>query len=383
MKNYFPLWKGLLKFSSNKEYEKLSCYTERTEIEARIVKELLRTLIILTGKLNTSVQLKEEHSAITELECVFQVKNHNDYAIFLNVVDFYEYIFQFTEARLFRKCLCKIIKILISKCIQYPLTSGFYKLLSSSLRISKKLCLFENNLNGNQDIQTCQETLSDFLIILLNKMSHYKDELLTACLCILLEAPAVLITEILPALVDPLKNIFDVGCSYISLVEMGLTALEHWQYTVDPDKFETVLEELIPSLDNFLRSKSLGGQTSSVIEKRRKTMQALKKRTIVLELQPELVKLQKRILYFIGRQNIKICNTFIFSNNFYSDVGISGQNTHLKVELPYQDGKLDIYLDKFFPRVIHLSLHCSDRRTRIMSCELFQALILLFLGRGE
>lgn len=51
------------------------------------------------------------------------------------------------------------------------------------------------------------------------------------------------------------------------------------------------------------------------VEKKRKTAQMLKKRTILVELEPELVQLQKRVLHFVGSQNSKVCQAFVSPDN--------------------------------------------------------------------
>ncbi|KAG5877906.1 hypothetical protein JTB14_011622 [Gonioctena quinquepunctata] len=164
---------------------------------------------------------------------------------------------------------------------------------------------------------------------------------------------------------------------------MGLETLEYWQENIEPDVLEPVLMKIIPSLDSFLRSKSLKGVGQAHAEKRRKTLQPLKKRKVLLELEPELVMLQRKILCFIGKQSLTNLHAFIFSDGTYVPNLVSGRDSHLKVTLPYEDLQLDIYLDSFLPRIIDLALLSSDRKTRITACELLQACVMVFLGRAK
>lgn len=143
VKNYFPLWRGLLKLVSNCSYDKVSIYLDdRQYILTKIVNELVKTLMILINKLNVNVKLKEDVIQ-TDVETAYQVEKSDDFAIFLNVTDFYQRAFDDIDPDMFRDCVCRIINHLVAKCLKYPLVSGFYKLLSFALKISNNLKLFD------------------------------------------------------------------------------------------------------------------------------------------------------------------------------------------------------------------------------------------------
>lgn len=386
MKNFFPLWRGILKLSSNRSYDKHGLFLEdRKYILERIVNQLVKTLMILINKLNLSVKLKEENIVVTEVEKAYQVEQASDHAIFLNVVDLYEEIFDNIEPKMFKKCICKMMKHIVNKCINYPLISGFYKLLSFNLKIANKLKIFKEH-DVDQDIINMKETLKQFLKLLLDKMAQYKDELLIACLRVLLESPVILIKDMLSICVIPFITVFNIGRSYFPLAEMGLSTLHYWQDSLDTEEFDAFISKIIPFLDSYLRSKSLLGQAqTTTTEARRKTAQVLKKRRVVLEVEPELMKLQRNILSFIGKQTSTVCHALVYSDELNEIVpsSIYGGNLHLKVTLPYEDIPVDIYLDVFVPRVVNLALFSSDRKTKITACELLQAVIMVFLGRGR
>ncbi|CAH1171231.1 unnamed protein product [Phaedon cochleariae] len=375
VRNYFPLWNGILKVSSNTKLH----LEDRKYLLERIVKELVKTVLVLINKLNVSVRLKEENDVVTDLEQAYRVDQSDDYAIFLNVVDFYREMFDNIEPKVFRNCICRLIGHFVDKCLKYPLVSGFYKLLSYALRIAKKSELFSTD---TVDVRNCQETLHAFLAILLNKMADFKDELSISCLQVLLNTPIVIVEGMLELCVVPFVNIFEMGRSYLPLARMGLDTLELWQEHMDPAVLDPVLMRIIPSLDSFLRSKSLRGFAQSTVETR-KTRRAMKKRKVLVELEPELVRLQRRILCFVGKQNLRNLRAYIFSERAGARNLICGQESHLKVTLPYEDVQVDIYLDTFVPRIIDLALHCSDRKTRITACELLQAAVMVLLGKAR
>ncbi|KAJ8918257.1 hypothetical protein NQ315_014127 [Exocentrus adspersus] len=387
VKHFFPLWHGLLKLPSNRTYDKYGLYLDdRKYILERIVNQLVKTLMILINKLNVSLKPKDDRFAVTEVEKAYQVEQKSDHAIFLNVVDLYQEIMDNIEPKMFKKCICKMIKHILSKCIIYPLISGFYKLLSYSLKIVNKLNLFEESGHQNQDVINMKETLKQFLEVLLDNMAQYKDELLLACLKVLLESPSVLVKDVLSICITPFTTVFQLGRSYFPLAETGLNTLLRWQENIDVEEFDDFMSKIIPSLDSYLRSKSLLGQThSNLSETRRKTAQALKKRRVVLEVEPELMKVQRKILDFIGKQTSKVCHAFVYSEevNEIEPTSICGGNLHLKLTLPYEDVRVDIYLDVFVARIVNLALYSSDRKTKITACELLQATVMVFLGRAK
>ncbi|XP_066255512.1 DNA-dependent protein kinase catalytic subunit-like [Euwallacea similis] len=384
VKNYIPLWRGLLKLVSNRSFDRVAIHLEdRQHILTKVVNELVKTLMILANKLNVNVEIKIDEMQ-TDLDNAYEVKNRNDFNIFLNVTDFYEEILASIDADMFKDCICKIINNMVGKCLKHPLVSGFYKLLACGLKISNSLMLFEEgSFTLNQDVAYCKETLSKFLTYLLHKMKQFKDELLISCLQVLLESPVVVVESLLPNCAGIFITIFEVGRSYLALANMGLTTLEKWQQCMDKTEFEQFLLQVVPSLDSYLRSKSLGGLTqTAAIEKKRKTAQTLKKRTVLVELEPELVKFQKKVLRFIGNQNSRVCHAFVCPDNNF-ERKVTSDNLHLKLPLPYNDLSLEIYLEPFIMRVVDLSLYSSDRKTRVMACELLQAFIVVFLGRTK
>lgn len=384
IRNYLAYWKEILDISFNNNLDKYGFYLEdRKYTVERLTNELLKTLKILINKLNISVKPKEEDMAVTDFAQAFKVEKNSDYIIFLNVVDFYIEIFEYLDPKYYKKWISTIIDEMITKCLENQLVSGFYKLLSLGLRMARKLVWFDKLNEGNADVSNCYENLRTFLPLLLNTMMEFKDELLIACLQVLLEAPIELIKEFLPACEASFINIFTIGKTYLPLTHMGIETLERWQEMFEPEVINPMLVKVLPYLDSFLRSKSLGTHGTMPLEKRRKTVQALKKRKVFVELEPELVKVQRKILNFIGKQSLKNCHAYIFSEDITISDTMLGQYQHLKIPLPYEDLHFNINLDIFLTRIIDLALHSSDRKTRTNACELLQACVIVFLGRGE
>ncbi|KAJ3652171.1 hypothetical protein Zmor_018159 [Zophobas morio] len=378
VKNYFKMWRKLLRH----KFDKMGiCSDNRIDILTKIINKLMKTLLVLIDKLNVSIVLNEAAEAATDIQSAYKVAEANDFAIFLNVVDFYQKIFEEVDPSNLKQWASKLIRCLVDKCKKFPLISGFYKLLSFILKVCNKINYFDESRSSVvQDVQMCNSTLTIFANSILSKTQEYKADLLIACLQVLLQYPIVIIRKILPACVACFKTIFYVGRNYVQLANMALDTLEQWQKEIMYEEMEPFLIQVIPLLDYYLQSKSLGRFTdSSVPETRRKTAQALKKRKVLLNFESELTRLQIRIIKFVGGQSNALCEAFAFHEDD-TNLSVWSNQQHLKIVLPYNDIKLDIYLDKLLPRIINIALNSSDRKTRVMACELLQAIIMIFLG---
>ncbi|KAL3276777.1 hypothetical protein HHI36_012144 [Cryptolaemus montrouzieri] len=381
VKSYFPFWSTLLNMEFNTHYDEFEMdLKRRRQLFSHIVHELIVTLLVCVNKLDVSMSLKDINS--TDIKDLFEINEKNDFAVFLNIVDFYEEILGKINPSILLKCINRLLNFFMEKSTIFPMISGFYRLLATCIRIAKKMEYFtEVKIEMDEGSKKeCWLTLSFYMQMLLSRINQFKDELLISCLKVFLECPTNIIEEMLPACVPAFVIIFSIGRNYIPVADMGIRTLEIWQKNLAPETMEEFLKKIVPSLDSFLRSRSLA-YLSPEYHKRNKTTKALDKRKVVVEIEPELVKLQRRILRFLGRQSALVCKEFISSHQ--EIVKVSGDVEHLKITLPFEDIKLNIYADQLVPKVVELALYCSDRKMRIIACELLQALVILFLGTSK
>lgn len=106
------------------------------------------------------------------------------------------------------------------------------------------------------------------------------------------------------------------------------------------------------------------------------------KRHVLLEEESELLNIQRKILLFIAKLSYEYSIILAESTNTVEPV-LWSKTPHLKVGLPFEDHSLNVYLDRFVPRIIEIALNCSDRKTKIVACELLHSIILLILGLGK
>lgn len=377
-KSYLPLWIGLLNTMHSNKFHIQSNLEQETAM--KFFDELMRTLLYLLNKLNLEVKQKDE-SVSANPAAAYDVVQVSDYEIYLNVIDFYQKLFQHFDGTLFKKWIQMFTNQVIVKSLKQPFNSGFYKLLSSSLKICNEINYFTER-KQKEDIDACFESTQIFIKSMLLKMKQFSGDLHIACLNVLLFAPCELISDLLPLAIPAFRSLFFIGRSYFHLVHMALKTLTRWKDNLPEEKLNPFLEEVVPALDTYLRSRSLENSKTKPLAKTRKTKQILNKVKILVETEPELFKLQKAILTFISQLNSELCYVFVNASSCI-DPGVCFEFKHLKIALPYENSSLVIYLDTLVPRIIELALYCSNRKTRMTACELLHSLIMLFLGTSR
>lgn len=377
--DYLPFWHGLF------QMKKLSMYTtdfsndnSSNLIIKKTYDEFIKSLFVLINKLNLNMKIKETNSGFTDPEKLFAMVQVNDYEIFLNVVDFYKSVLEHSEHMLFSKWVNMFIQQMILKSTKNPLMSGFYKLLAAGLKICVKLHYFDDYRSKESSVN-CFESLQSFTKDMLWKMEQYNGDLQVSCLQVLLAIPSVVINDILMNCVPSFLTLFNIGRSYFDLADMGLDTLQRWKKELPQDRMILFLEPIVPAFDSYLRSKSLQQCDSKSVIKSRKTKQVLHKRKILLEAEPELLRLQKKVLTFVAELSNDLCYKFVsYGSNV--EPAIHNRKCYLKIALPYENVSSVLYLDTLVPRVIELALYCSNRKIRMTACELLQAITALFLG---
>lgn len=378
-KDFWPFWKHLLKLTEKYNKFEIKPATRKYLLDKLFV-HLLGSLFSAIDKLNLNIKATENITA-TDPEMAFKAVKVNDYNIFINIIEFYQDVLQAVEPEMFKSWIPKYLKVVILKSVEHPLISGFYKLLSSGLKLCDDLDYFQSN---SQEVVGIKESLCTFLGEMIWRMKHYKGDLQIACLSVILSTPVVVIKYVLPVAAPTFVTLFTVGRSYLTLTQMGIATLQKWVKALNPEDLEPFLKHVLPCLDSYLRSRSLGStiDTTSSVVKRKKTKTALSKRRVLIESESELFKVQKQILEFLGQLDSNTCAAFAASQNNVEQV-VWSSTPHLKIVLPFEDVKLNIYLEKLVPRIVELAMYSSDRKLRVTACELLHAVVIVILGTSK
>jgi DNA-dependent protein kinase catalytic subunit len=209
---------------------------------------------------------------------------------------------------------------------------------------------------------SCSQELS-YLALHQRSCLRFKDELLAACLQLVLSVPKqfVRIAELVPALQMALR----IGLSYNPLAVIGLNAIEYWLQTVPAD-VTPELGNILPFLADYLTVKSsdsanarglVDTKAPAVEEKELPLTSAeelsqkgkpTKKKSTIDELKPvdknadPLLDLQYRIIRLLGRIGGHNANIIKWQG---TEVGMAIDPTlRIKFTLPFADLKPEMML---------------------------------------
>lgn len=377
-KDYLPFWKGLL--NTDKLILAKSDEESCKKLYSDTCRELIYTMLKLIYKLNLRTLCKEVED-FSQLN--IEAEQQYDFNIFVNIIDFYSDILSSWDKTEIRQYILNIIKYMIKLSVTYPLVIGFYKLLTVCLRIACETDYFSSRrIEQRQDLRTTCELLSSFTYDLLLQMKEYGENLQIACLEFIISLPTCVIKEHLPNVTTQIIIILKLGQGHLNIVEMTIDTLERLYNNFPESEIDTYLRKILPHLDPYLRSKSLlENNNNSAIKVNRKTITSLKKRQIVIEANPELYKLQRKILHFLGTLSSKLCIAFVEDSTNVKPT-LWSKSSYLKVNLPVGEKNVTLILDKLLPTIIYLAQHCSDRKTRFAASELLHSIATILLDKS-
>jgi DNA-dependent protein kinase catalytic subunit len=177
---------------------------------------------------------------------------------------------------LFLKWVYPFGRCLVELSSQYPLISGFYKLLAVCILKADERGYFgkmESSLSmkaiGNtkeieipsqgdtifgymisqQDHDLCKDLFYKYLQEVLISSRCYKLDLLVSCLRLCLLAPSPIIN--IASLVGPMICALKIGLRHCPLENVAMDSLETW-HRLHPNKIEPWLQQIVPYFNSYL-----------------------------------------------------------------------------------------------------------------------------------
>eukprot|EP00106_Octopus_bimaculoides_P010915 XP_014778357.1 PREDICTED: DNA-dependent protein kinase catalytic subunit-like [Octopus bimaculoides] len=406
-KDYISLWSNLLKSSSLKELSTIGySFSDREKLTQLLYDEILSSVIHIIESLdltiNTSISQdvvippSPSTSSPMDLPTVSADPVHNiklncvqDHQVFYNIVNFCCEFLDKNEKKMFRKWLFRYCNFLVKISTRTPLVSGFHRLLTVCMKIARDLHYFKgisiDNLKITEDSnQTNAEKIACCILIkkyskeILVQLKQYKEELLAACLTLVLSLPTELIVDQISDLLPAIRMSLSIGSTYLPLANAAMDTLEYWSEGLSQDALKTVYSQVLPHLDPFIKTSERGSDDIDL------TNIDLKKKRYILDPDSELSKIKYRIAKYLGN----------IGGNFNKDLlANSDQDVlkyavawdtekHLKFDLPFTDMKPTIYLDPFLPPILELATKSSDRQTKVAACEFLHSAVLYSLGKS-
>uniref|UniRef100_A0A803VDR1 DNA-dependent protein kinase catalytic subunit n=1 Tax=Ficedula albicollis TaxID=59894 RepID=A0A803VDR1_FICAL len=364
--------------------------------------EFIKSVLKIIEKLDLTLQKLDEENAgdsalispSSDPASNLQPTKPVDFIAFINLVEFCREILLEKHVEYFHPWIYSFGYELIIHSTRLPLISGFYKLLSVTMKIAKRIKYFEGV--SPRSLRRCPEDpekTSCFALFVkfgkevAAKMKQYKDELLASCLIFLLSLPHDIIMLDIKAYIPALQNAFKLGLSCTPMADLGLDALEDWSAHIPRHMMQPYYKDVLPLLDGYLKSSTSTVESQNNWEVRKLSQAAQKGRSKVV-----IQRIRKAKTFSVVRTlflfRLKSC--FYLSNASATSAEemmkkcVSWDTEkRLSFAVPFADMKPVIYLDLFLPHVTELALSASDRQTKVAACELLHGIVTYMLGKAS
>lgn len=366
-KNYLPLWTELLNAERYRAggHEQLAQYVANT---------MMDVCITLINRLNIQVKQKSENTVLSEVALTQSAVNQADFRVFANLVDLYVDVIDAADLQLFANTVHKFLYEVVRLSYRYPLISGFYKLIRTGMKI-----FASKEEENNAESRRLEELLSNYLWHTLDLIPAFSNELLIACLYLILNAPFTYVENALLRTLPAFKIAFTVGLNNLELAYTALVTLETWTTALKQEQDEQtneLLREIIVYLEPYLRSTESSIEISQDLTTARKRV----KHVDVIDSECTLRNFQRRVLLFLGSLDHDLLTSFVHERASRSTGASWDRKDLLKYSLPLPDTRLSINFDRTLPRIIALARDSSDRRTKIAACEVLHSMVAVFIG---
>ncbi|XP_027494416.1 DNA-dependent protein kinase catalytic subunit isoform X2 [Corapipo altera] len=420
-KDYLYLFRSLLNCDTMKEciFEDANFLTENSPLQSLnrlLYDELIKSILKIIEKLDLTVQKldvneqdeNESDGALigptSDPASNLQPTKPTDFIAFLNLVEFCREILPEKHVEYFNPWMYSFGYELIMHSTRLPLISGFYKLLSVTMKIAKRIKYFEGvspmslrKCPEDPEKRSCFALFVKFGKEVSAKMKQYKDELLASCLIFLLSLPHDIIMLDIKAYIPALQTAFKLGLSCIPMADLGLDALEDWSAHIPRHIMQPYYKDVLPLLDGYLKSSTSVVESQNNWEVRKLSRAAQKgynkvviqrirkAKTFSVEDSPSLEAVRTRVARLLGSLGGQISHNLITATSaeeMMKKCVSWDTEKRLSFAVPFADMKPVIYLDLFLPRVTELALSASDRQTKVAACELLHSIVTYMLGKA-
>uniref|UniRef100_G3URQ9 DNA-dependent protein kinase catalytic subunit CC3 domain-containing protein n=1 Tax=Meleagris gallopavo TaxID=9103 RepID=G3URQ9_MELGA len=423
-KDYLYLFRSLLSCDTMKEsiFEEENFLTGNSPLQSLnrlLYDELIKSILKIIEKLDLTVQKLNVHEQDeSETDNAFigptsdpasnlQPKKPTDFIAFINLVEFCRDILPDKHVEYFQPWVYSFGYELIVHSTRLPVISGFYNLLSVTMKIAKKIKYFEGvsprslrKATEDPEKNSCFALFAKFGKEVTAKMKQYKDELLASCLNFLLSLPHDIIMLDIKAYIPALQNAFKLGLSCTPMADLGLDALEDWSAHIPRHIMQPYYKDVLPLLDGYLKNSATAVEPQNNWEVRKlsraaqkgfnkiviQRLRKAKTSSLVRALMLFRVEIRTRVARLLGSLGGQINHNLITATSaeemMKKCVSWDTEN-HLSFAVPFADMKPVIYLDVFLPRVTDLALSASDRQTKVAACELLHSIVAYMLGKAS
>lgn len=293
-------------------------HIQHRPIKLRVFRHLLDTLFTILDRLNLTTKARSARQ-IDEREDWTTSNDPNrdllpvvpaDFHLFFNLVQLFERLLgtlsDFSHRTVFHGYARMFISTMAQKSTQFPLVSGFVRLMAAALKICGRLHFFE----------TPPEDLTAFISAQVTRVQRIQGELQIACLECIFAAPTNLLERFALQLGPIYRIAFKLGLSDLRIATISLRSLKRLAKSLrvnvnrnlsDESPLGQLLRSVLPTLDVYLQAPGVVAElgdlpADAMIQKRAGTIRRKKRMLRVDESckDSELVIFQKSILLFLG-----------------------------------------------------------------------------------
>ncbi|KAF3836111.1 hypothetical protein F7725_028669 [Dissostichus mawsoni] len=422
--NYLALFKSLLDCDRLKDSGFLDGDFESQNaallsLSRLLYDELVKSILRIVEKLDLSVQkvaTGEEdpddaaHVLPSSDPTAHLLPNKiKDFTAFINLVDFCSELLLTKHVEYFDSWMYPLSHELILHSIRNPLVSGFYKLLSVTMKIGKRIKYYQgvgtrSSSSPQSDAvkKSCFALFSKFGKEVCVRMKQYKDELLASCLTFVLSLHHNIVALDIKAYCPALEAALKLGLSHVPLANAALDALEDWSSYIPLETMQHCYTSILPLLDGYLKSTSTNNKDesnwevmSSLSSKSEKGYKRVLTRLMKKSNQLNMVLngeedapldiVRLRVVKLLGHLGGKLNRnlvTVVSSEETMKKFVAWDSEKRLSFAVPFADMKPVIYLDPFLPHISELALSTSDRQTKVAACELLHSLVVYMVGKS-
>nr|XP_054607336.1 DNA-dependent protein kinase catalytic subunit isoform X2 [Nothobranchius furzeri] len=417
--DYLPLYKGLLDCDQLKDSGFLdgsfvSQNAALGPLSRLLYDELVKSILRIVEKLDLSVkkvstgeqELDDTTHALPSSDPTAHLLPNKvkDFTAFVNLVDFCSELLLNKHVEYFDSWMFPLSHELILHTIRNPLVSGFYKLLSVTMKIAKRIKYYQG-VGRRCSVAPQSDTVKSACFALFSKfgkevcirMKQYKDELLASCLTFVLSLHHNIVALDMKAYCPALETALKLGLSHVPLANAALDALEDWSSHIPAETMQPCYTEILPLLDGYLKTTSptdkdeSNWEVMSSLSSRRdrgysRVMTRLLKKSNQLSTEDApLVLLRLRVVKLLGHLGGKLNRnlvTVVSSEETMKKFVAWDTEKRLSFAIPFTDMKPVIFLDPFLPRISELALSSSARQTKVAACELLHSLVVYMVGKS-
>uniref|UniRef100_A0A3Q1J9C8 DNA-dependent protein kinase catalytic subunit n=1 Tax=Anabas testudineus TaxID=64144 RepID=A0A3Q1J9C8_ANATE len=413
--NYLGLFKGLLDCDQLKDSGFLDGAFESqnaalVSLSRLFYDELVKSVLRIVEKLDLSVQkvttgeeAPEDTAQVlpsSDPTAHLLPNKVKDFTAFINLVDFCSELLLTKHLEYFQCWMYPLSHELILHSIRNPLVSGFYKLLSVTMKIAKRIKYYQgvdlrsSTCTQNDTVKSaCFALFSKFGKEVCARIKQYKDELLASCLTFILTLHHNIVALDIKAYCPALEAALKLGLSHVPLASAALDALEDWSSNISMEIIQPCYPNILPLLDGYLKTtvnhsnwEVMSSFSSKTDKGYSRVMTRLLKQSNQLSMEDApLVTVRLRVVKLLGHLGGKLNRnlvTVVSSEEMMKKFVAWDSEKRLSFAVPFTDMKPLIYLDPFLPRISELALSTSDRQTKVAACELLHSLVVYMVGKS-